>query len=309
MRKILISIFSMILFSSFIVTQALANCTGGYTTDTCDICSGDTCCYEAGPELTCYKHSCSDISNYDCTYCGCGSGTTTTTTPLSTTTTTLSPCGGGCNLETAQCTCSGTICGPGTSYSYCCPSAAPYGFSSSGACDVACGIPTTTTTTTPTTTTTVPVCTSDQDCINLKVYCEPPVATIDYGHRYAKCQTDVTKPNYLTCTVCGGCQVPANCDNECCEYVISAGSNCVPLYTLRSNNQYLCASASPTGWHECDEQSVLKMLNVDGNSYICMSQNGKYAWAQVPNASLFAIFVAIAFVLYSSRKNILKLLN
>lgn len=152
-------------------------------------------------------------------------------------------------------------------------------------------------------------CCIDNNCIADKKYCKPPISTIDYGNRYAKCDLTSTSVNYHKCTICGGCSVATDCDNQCCEATIGVGDKCVPITTLRSNNQYLCASSSPAGWQECNEQYVSKMLNVDGSSYICMSENGKYTWTQVPSASLFAIFVAVAFVLYSSRKTIIKSLK
>jgi hypothetical protein len=137
-------------------------------------------------------------------------------------------------------------------------------------------------------------CCLDTDCINTKLYCDGTRGTPDYGKKYVECDLSLH-----TCTKCGGCVDPSQCDNQCCEYNLPGhpGEKCVPINTLKNNNQYLCASASPTGWHECNAVNLAKSVNNAGKSYVCLTNNGQYEWNDVSWLKNVMIAIAFAFVL------------
>jgi hypothetical protein len=101
--------------------------------------------------------------------------------------------------------------------------------------------------------------------------------------------------------------------NSCCDADIkgTATGTCVPAsmslpYIFPENKKWLCASASPTSWHECDANSVGKTLSDDGKSYTCLYQNGTYNWSEVVGMKDFMLALAIIFVLAVLVKKILR---
>jgi hypothetical protein len=49
-------------------------------------------------------------------------------------------------------------------------------------------------------------------------------------------------------------------------------------------------------WHECGARTLLNILGSGGKSFICLNQNGSYAWSEINWLREVAIIIAVAFV-------------
>jgi len=103
---------------------------------------------------------------------------------------------------------------------------------------------------------------------------------------------------------CGACQFNSDCASQCCEVEIKYDANgdkkiedCVAIDTITPDKKYLCARASPVGWHECDAANFAKNINNAGKSYMCLASNGQYGWNDVSWLNSVMIAAAFAFVL------------
>ena len=137
-------------------------------------------------------------------------------------------------------------------------------------------------------------CCGDADCAGQTCEAE------GFGARIKKCDT----PTY-SCK-CGACQYNSDCVSQCCEKSPEINSDvngdgriedCVPLGSVALSNKYLCASASPTGWHECDAANFAKTIKNADASYVCLEDNGQYEWNDVSWLKNVMIVIAFAFVL------------
>jgi hypothetical protein len=119
-----------------------------------------------------------------------------------------------------------------------------------------------------------------------------------YGLRVKTC--DLINPlTKYTCR-CGDCVENTDCVDQCCEAKINEDidadgkKDCVDLGRTNSNSKYLCASASPTGWHECNPANIGKVFKDDDKSYVCLADEGDYKW--IETISFKPIMVSLAFV-------------
>jgi hypothetical protein len=140
-------------------------------------------------------------------------------------------------------------------------------------------------------------CCGDPDCAGLTCEAE------GYGARVKKCDLAVGSPTKYTC-VCDACSSNSDCVNQCCEKSPEINSDvngdgkiedCVFIGSVALSNKYLCASASTTGWHECNAKTALNILGNDGNSYICLNQESSYSWIKIPGIRELMIVLAVAF--------------
>lgn len=81
-------------------------------------------------------------------------------------------------------------------------------------------------------------CCSDTDCVASSKVCTDPAST------YKKCQTNPTKSNLYTCSICGPCQIKTDCESDyCCSHESSPGPYEIPGRCLLQGtvmNPYLC---------------------------------------------------------------------
>ena len=73
------------------------------------------------------------------------------------------------------------------------------------------------------------------------------------------------------------------------------------------NGQYLCVASSPSNWVECGGDNLGKIKEIDGNSYVCLKENGAYVWSSEPKVeskevtsqpiNLFAILIISILIL------------
>jgi len=136
-------------------------------------------------------------------------------------------------------------------------------------------------------------CCGDTDCAGLTCAAE------GYGARIKTCKLD--DPDKYTCR-CGDCVENTDCVNQCCEAKINEDidadgkKDCVDLGRTNSNLKYLCASASPTGWHECNPANIGKVFKDDDKSYICLADNSDYKWMETISLKLIMASLAFVFV-------------
>ena len=146
-------------------------------------------------------------------------------------------------------------------------------------------------------------CCGDTDCAG------------QYGSNHVKKLCDC--PTVGSCTYAGSdqkgdytCKAPSTCRCYCdcaSEYCCSDNT---PSCTTTSPNTgkslcesvgttelgtYLCASASPTSWHECNASTVGQNYRNSHSSYICLKENGNYSWVEITNLKLVMITLAVLF--------------
>jgi len=269
----------------------------GYTLNTCDSncvyssgcvkgSCGAGCCSAADcSDKTGYTKSCN--SNYQCAY-------TETCSHV------CSSAGYSANSE-----CSST--NPCSSYPYC--GASKYysncAYISAGDCDCSvlcsasgpkcyCHYETTCSGTTP-------YCVASNGCVQCTQDSHCSSQTCDaasgFPNRKKYCQLSTH-----TCE-CGKCGSNSDCaSGYCCE-----DDNSGPKTTsgqcygaapkIFSNTKWLCATSSPTSWHECNNEHIGETYDSGGKSYVCLSENGEYSWGETSSANLFVIALAILFFL------------
>ena len=138
-------------------------------------------------------------------------------------------------------------------------------------------------------------CSLDSHCTgygsnNIKKVCECPSGCTLTGSSY----TCKEKPS-CSSTTSGDCASGYCCDRD---PGVGGSGNCYgPAAKIYTNTKWLCATASPTGWHECAEASMGQTISSAGKSYICLNENGEYKWGETLSTNPFIIALSLLFFL------------
>jgi hypothetical protein len=127
-------------------------------------------------------------------------------------------------------------------------------------------------------------CTNDQHCKDAGITCENPSdPERNFPNRYAGCDLDEESSHYLTCYVCDACIDPGDCEQGYCCQSASAGGpggvQCVDEGPDPDNRAYICVISSPAQWIECDSSNVGKVVDKNGEKYVCMNEAQEYVWS------------------------------
>ena len=122
--------------------------------------------------------------------------------------------------------------------------------------------------------TTNKVCCTTENCRQQSAVCGEDTG---YPHRYADCQS-------YTCSKCGPCGSRRDCEpGYCCEAeaVDIDNDGKYECFKAGAYGKWLCKTASPGVWIECNSLNVGREEIFDGKVYRCEYAYDTYAWVMV----------------------------